>query len=214
MSSVIDVAWIGVAGVGVGGFISIAATAVNGRIAHRAAETTIAGEHRQRLWEKQSAAYEETVREVLARQTRRQALTSRGDTGNIGSHPREEIFKHEEPESVRIRALLLAYASTPVWAAYEGAEVANTLFWVNLGKLASAQLATQSWAEQQSAGVSDAALPPKADYEGALDAMYRSREDAKSADQALFDAINRELSLTQSIPVSRSFASLWPSRRS
>jgi hypothetical protein len=94
--TVIEVAWIGVAGVAIGGFITIAGTAVNGRIAHRAAETTIEGEHRHRVWDKQSAAYEETVREVRARQTRRHALTSRGDTGNIGSHPREEIFKHEE----------------------------------------------------------------------------------------------------------------------
>ena len=107
MASVIDVAWIGVAGVAVGGFISIIGTAVNGRIANKAAETTIEGEHRQRLWEKQSAAYEETVREVLARQTRRQVLTSRGDVGNIGSHPIEEMRRREEPESIRIRALLL-----------------------------------------------------------------------------------------------------------
>jgi hypothetical protein len=56
VASVIDVAWIGVAGVAVGGFISTMGTVVNGRIAHRAAEATIEGEHRQRLWEKQSAA--------------------------------------------------------------------------------------------------------------------------------------------------------------
>jgi hypothetical protein len=69
-------------------------------------------------------------------------------------------------------------------------------FWVNLGNLGSAQLANQSRAERQSAGESDAALPPRVDYQEALHAMYRSREDAKAADQVLFDAINRELSLT------------------
>jgi hypothetical protein len=37
------VAWIGVAGVVIGGLISITGTAVNGRIAHRAAKTTIEG---------------------------------------------------------------------------------------------------------------------------------------------------------------------------
>lgn len=118
VSSVIDVAWIGVAGVAIGGLISITGTAVNGRIAHRAAKTTIEGQQRQRLWEKQCAAYEETVREVLARQTRREALTSRGDLGNIGSQPIEEMRQHEEPESIRIKALMLAYASALVWAAY------------------------------------------------------------------------------------------------
>lgn len=97
----------------IGGVISITGTVVNGRIAHRAAKTTIEGEHRQRLWEKQSAAYEETVREVLARQTRREVLTSRGDPGNIGSHPIQEMREHEEPKSIEIKALLLAYASQP-----------------------------------------------------------------------------------------------------
>ena len=55
VSSVID-AWIGVAGVAIGSFISITGTIVNGRIARRAAEMAIEGEHRQRLWEKQCAA--------------------------------------------------------------------------------------------------------------------------------------------------------------
>ena len=171
-------------------------TAVNGRIAHRTAETTIEGEHRQRLWEKQSAAYEETVRAVLARQTRREVLTSRGDTGNIGSHPIQETHRHEEPESIQIRALLLAYASQAVWAAYEAADRANTLFWVNLADLASAQTMTQVRAEQESVGASEDSRPPKVDYQSALDAMHKSKEDAVAVDRALFDAINRELSWT------------------
>jgi hypothetical protein len=79
VSPVTDGAWVGVVGVAIGGVIAIAGTAVNGRIALRTTKTTIEGEERQRLWEKRCAAYEETVREVLARQTRREALTSRGD---------------------------------------------------------------------------------------------------------------------------------------
>lgn len=181
------------AGVAIGGFISITGTAVNGRIARRAAETTIVGEHRQRLWEKQSAAYEETVREVLARQTRREALTSRGDVGSIGSQPIEEMRKHEEPESIRIRALMLAYASTAVLAAYEEADDANTLFWVNPSRLVSAQIETQSRSEQESAGIGVESLRPEVDYQGALDAMHESKKDAIVVNKALFDAINREL---------------------
>jgi hypothetical protein len=215
VSSLIDVAWIGVAGVVIGGFISITGTAVNGWTARRAAEMTLEGEHRQRLWEKQSAAYEETVREVLARQTRREALTSRGDVGSIGSHPIEEMRKHEEPESIRIKALLLAYASAAVWAAYDEADSANALFWLNLSRLASAQLATQSRAEQQSVGVSEGSLRPEVDYRGALDAMHNSKKDAVTVDKALFDAINRELSWTpQPIPVSTGLAGLRVFRRS
>jgi hypothetical protein len=134
------------------------------------------------------------VREVLARQTRREVLMSRGDVGNIGSHPIEEMREREEPESIRIRALLLAYASAAVWAAYEEADSANTLVWVNLSRLASAQIATQSQAEEKSAGMSESSLPPEVDYQGALDAVHNSKKDAVAVDKALFDAINRELS--------------------
>jgi hypothetical protein len=104
-------AWIGVVSVTVGGVVTVAGSMVNGLMTHRVAETTIEGEHRQRLWEKQSAAYEDTVRELLARRARREALTSRGDVGNIGSHLIEEMRKAKEPESIQIRAALWAYAS-------------------------------------------------------------------------------------------------------
>jgi hypothetical protein len=63
VSTVIDVAWIGVAGVAVGSVITIGGTIVNARIARRVTAATIEGEHRQRLWEKQSAAYEVTVKQ-------------------------------------------------------------------------------------------------------------------------------------------------------
>jgi hypothetical protein len=83
---------------------------------------------------------------------------------------------------------------------------------VNLFSLASAQTTAQVRAEQASAGVSEGSLPPETDYQGALDAMYKSKEDAMTADKALFDAINRELSWApQAIPVRRGF---WAFRRS
>lgn len=184
------------AGVAIGSVITIVGTAINGRIARRATAMTLEAEHRQRLWEKQSAAYEETVREVLARQTRRETLTSRGDPGNIGGHPVEEMRKSEEPESVRIRALMLAYASAAVWGAYEEADKANTVFWVNLAHLASAQAMTQIRASQEAAPAEGALLPLVADYQKALAAMHKSKEDAVVADEALFAAINHELSWT------------------
>src|SRR5690348_12737748 len=114
VSTVIDAAWIGVAGVAVGGLVAVTQTVVNGRISRRVAATTVEGEHRQRLWEKQSAAYEVTVRAVLERRARREALTGRGDVGNIGSHPVEELRKAEEPEGIQTRAAMRAYASEAV----------------------------------------------------------------------------------------------------
>jgi len=203
VSTVIDAAWIGVAGVAVGGLVAVTQTLVNGRIARRVAETTIEGEHRQRLWEKQSAAYEDAVKEVLARRTRREALTSRGDVGNIGSHPVEERRKAEEPESIQIRAALRAYASDAVWAAYERADEANTGFWVNLGELQSAHLATQHRAEREQAGERADHLPPVPDYQRALDEMFESRGDAQVEDEALFDAINSELAWSRSATMTR-----------
>jgi len=46
-------------------------------------------------------------------------------------------------------------------------------------------------------------LRPEVDYQGALDAMHKSKKDAMVVDKALFDAINRELSwATQRISAS------------
>lgn len=183
---------------------------ITARITLRVAEKTIEGEHRQRRWEKQSAAYEEAVKEALARRTRREALTGRGDVGNIGSLPTEELRKSEEPESTRIRVALRTYASEAVWTAYEAADRANTVFWTNLGKLASAQLAGQWRTEGQQAAEREDHLPPDPDYEGALEAMYESRSNARSADEALCDVINRDLGYR---PAGRVMARLVPRRR-
>lgn len=168
-----------------GGLVAIAQTVVNGRITRRAAETTIEGEHRQRLWEKQSAAYEVTVKAVLARRVRREALTSRGDVGNIGSHPVQELRKAEEPGEIQTRAAMRAYASPAVWAAYERADEANAAFWMSLIDLASAHTL------EQAAGPGKGIFGP--DYPTAVAAMNKTKTDAWTADDALFEAINREL---------------------
>jgi hypothetical protein len=189
VSTVLDV----VAGAAIGGFVAIAQTLVSGRNARQVTEATIEGEHRQRLWEKQSAAYEATVNELLARQTRREALTSRGDPGNIGSHPVQELRKAEELENIQIRAALRAYASEDVWAASEEADKANVAFWVSLSALASAVAVLNLRAQQVHEGESEEQLTPTPDYQGALDAMNQAKSDARRADDALFGAINREL---------------------
>jgi hypothetical protein len=193
VSTGIEAAWIGAAAVVAGGLVTIAGAVVNGWNTRQVAETTIEGEHRQRLWEKQSAAYEDTVREVLARRTRRNALTSRGDVGNIGLTPIKEMRKAEEPESIRVRSALRAYASEAVWAAYEKADEANNEFWVSLGRLQSANYARQHRAERQQAGEREGQLPPAPDYQTALHEMNESKGDAWVFDEGLFDAINREL---------------------
>jgi hypothetical protein len=63
--------------------------------------------------------------------------------------------------------------------------------------------------------VNEDSLSPEMVYQSALDAMYRSREDAATTDRALFDAINRELSWAlQPIPVSTGLARFWTFGRS
>jgi hypothetical protein len=193
VSAVIEAAWIGVAGVAVGGLITITVTVVNARLARRVAEASILGERRQRLWEKQSFAYEEAVQEVLARQTRREALMSRGDVGSVGSHPVEEMRRAEEPEGIQIRAGLRPYASKAVWKAYEDADQANTAAWVNLVSLAGAQSVSQLRAERLETHADQDEVPSEPDYQGALTRLHQSRSDAFAAEEALFDAINREL---------------------
>jgi hypothetical protein len=192
VSDVVDVAWISAAAVVAGGLVAIAGQVASARIARAAAKATIAGDRDARLWERRAGAYVDAVREVLARRTRREALTSRGDIGNVGRHPIEEIQKAEQTEIIEIRSVLRAYASQDVWAAYEHADKANTAFWVSLTKLVSAHLVSEDRARQLQEGANVDHMPDP-DYSGALDAMNRCRADAGTADDALFDAINREL---------------------
>jgi hypothetical protein len=204
MSHVVEAAWIAasVSLVSLAGTVTVAIAGFQNT--RKATEQTVkastsntiralAAARSDRLWDKQAAAYVDAVTEVLARRTRREALTSRGDPGNIGSHPIQERRKAEEPESIQIRAALRAYASEAVWAAYEAADQANTAFWLSLGNLASAQLASQRPAEPVQVGASEDHLPPGTDYATALDVMNESKSNAGVADDALFKAINREL---------------------
>jgi hypothetical protein len=204
MSPVVEAAWIaaGVSIVSLAGTVTVAivgfrntrkATAQTVDASTNNTVRALAAARSDRLWDKQAAAYVDAVTEVLARGTRREALTSRGDVGNIGSHPRQERLKAEEPESIQIRAALRAYASEAVWAAYEAADEANTAFWLSLDRLASAQFDSERSAERLQAGASEDQAPPGSDYPRALDAMNESKSDAGVADDALFKAINREL---------------------
>jgi len=68
---------------------------VNGRITRRVAAAAVESEHRQRLWEKQTAAYEDAVQEVLARQIRRGAALQ----GQIG---RAVLAEPAQPRRLRV----------------------------------------------------------------------------------------------------------------
>lgn len=108
MNPTVEAAWIA-SGVGALGIVSTAVVSIVGsRSARQVAIATINASHNARVWENRAAAYEDAVREVLARRTRRVALTSRGDIGNIGSKPIEEMRKAEEPEIIRIARYLQA----------------------------------------------------------------------------------------------------------
>jgi hypothetical protein len=125
----------------------------------------------------------DTMNEVLARQVEREKKTSRGDIGAIGRIALEEMRRAEERESIRITALLRAYASPAVWSVYKVADEANTAFWTSLITL-----------EQANA---PGGRPPGTsipEYGDALAAMQQAKIDAVSADEPLFDAINAELS--------------------
>lgn len=142
------------AGTGAVGVIgTVVVSIVGSRNTRQTTLATISASHNARVWEKQAAAYEEAAREVLARQSRRMAITSRGDIGNVQGQPIQEIFKSEEPEIIRIRAALRPYASAEVWAAYKVADEASIAFWVSLTKLASAHECRQVIWPHRSSGL-------------------------------------------------------------
>jgi len=193
MNPSVEAAWIA-AGVGALGIVSTAVVSISGsRNTRKATTATIDAARDARVWEKRTAAYEDAAEEVMARQTRRTAITSRGDIGNVKGQPTKEIFKSEEPEIIRIRAALRPYASANVWAAYKAADEANIAFWASLSKLASTHYVTEDRNRLMHQGVADDELPDDPDYQCALDAMYKARTDAATADDAFFASINREL---------------------
>jgi hypothetical protein len=157
MNPTVLAATIGVSGTVIVGVAGFGAAIWNTR-------KTLAAAREARIWDRRAAAYVDAIHEVDGRRTRREALTSRGDIGNIGSHPVEEMRKAEEPELIRIRAALRPFASAVVWAAYQAADDANTAFWVSLSRLASAHISNDP------------------SYQGALDAMYQARTAAGVAD--------------------------------
>ena len=79
MSPIVDAAWIASA-TGIAGIAgSVLVAIVSSRNSRRATETTIQSERHLRLWEKQAAAYEEVVKEMLLRRTQREYALSHGD---------------------------------------------------------------------------------------------------------------------------------------
>jgi hypothetical protein len=187
--------WVGFAGIIAGGFIAISGQITSARLASKTAEGTIAADRNQRLWERRAGAYVDMVQDVLARRTRREALTSRGDIGNIQDNPRRELYDvAEAPEHIRLRAVLRAYASPEVWTATGRADTANSEFWISLIKLQSANSTNEERRKLQQAGAAEDELPPDPRYQDRLNAMYAARRQARAADDALFDVINSELS--------------------
>lgn len=194
LSPVVEAAWIAAVPGSLGIIGTVVVSIVGTRTTRQATIATINADHKARVWEKRAAVYEDAVSEVLARRTRRESLTSRGDVGNIGSKPVEELRKIEEPEIIRIRAALRPYASANVWAAYVVADDVNTAFWISLSNLAMANIPTQDRADRMQQAVVRDESPPQSDYQIALEAMYTARSAAAAADEAFFGVINRELS--------------------
>lgn len=199
MSSVVEAAWIAA----IPGSLGIIGTVVVSYIGYRGSRqatiATINAGHDARVWEKQTSAYEDAVREVLARRSRRDAITGRGDIGNIGSQPREEILKGEEPEIIRIRAALRAYASEQGWAAYQEADESNAAFWVSLSRLVSANSAAES-SGQSMRGASESQVSPSGYYHNVLDSMHAAKRKAAEVDDAFFHVVNSELAWPLSWP--------------
>lgn len=137
MDPTIAAAWIA-GGVGALGIIgTVTATIVGSRNTKRATEATIAAgaatttatlaaAREDRLWEKQCAAYEETLAGLLHRQTKRRH-DLRGYRLEEASEQQLEAFfeGYDPPEWFEAQARLLAYASDPVREASRAASEAH-----------------------------------------------------------------------------------------
>jgi hypothetical protein len=196
MSPIIEAAWIAVAGgvsgalVGVIGSTTIAISSA--RNTRRSVEVTIEAERLQRLWEKQAAAYEDVVKEMLLRRTQREYALSHGDIGSGPPALSLLLRRSDDPESVQVKALLLAYGSAAVQRTYEASEqvtVRVTQAAYNLN-----QVNDQLMRAQNSLQMADAELQePLPDYGEALERLHALKAEAFEVDQQLFDAINHEL---------------------
>jgi hypothetical protein len=181
---------VGVAGV-IGTVWVARATSRNARILNR---ETIEGERSQRLWEKQAAAYEEALNETLQRGVQREAALSRGDIGSGPPKLKRIRLRSEESEAIRVKAVLLAYASPAVRQAYEAAEQTSVTVEMAAAELYSVNAALMRAHEREASGESDGHPEPLPSYEDALAALHESKADALAADEKLIAAINRELS--------------------
>lgn len=179
-------------GVGIVGVIgSTIASVTSVRNTRRSVRDTIDHERRQRLWEKQAAAYEDVVKEMLLRRTQREYALGHGDIGAGPTALRELLRRSDDPETIRIKALLLAYGSVAVQRAYEDSEqftakvtqATHHLNHVNDMHM-KARIGKEPNAEH---------LEPLPDYGQALSHLHALKAEAFEVDQRLFDAINHEL---------------------
>jgi hypothetical protein len=179
LSPVIEAAWIAVIPASLAVITAAIVSLAGYRNARQVATATIEAAHNARLWEKRAAAYEDAVREVLARRARREDLANR-DAWTADSKWYEEYHKAWEPEGIRVRAALRPYASAEAWTAYQAADGANTAFWIGQVEVARAIR------DAIGHGLTDA-------QQRAVDALRTANDAADDADEAFLAVISREL---------------------
>ena len=203
---VIEAAWIGAGVAGVVGVLGIAGTVVTAWIGSRntrlatertiaagAATTaaTLAAAREDRLWEKQCAAYEETLTGLLYRQARRQH-DLRGFRWDEATEAQlKEVFdRSQPPDWFPTQARLTAHASDAIREAFEETARADSEArrcyeqWKILHE--DAKLAVQSGHTEVAARDSDLAVKARKDIAPAL-------TQALEKDQALIKLIRDEL---------------------
>jgi hypothetical protein len=193
VNPVVEAAWIAtITGVvGVAGSVTVAI--VSSRNTRKATEATVEGERIQRFRERQATAYEDAIGEVLLRSTRREKIFSQGDIGGAMPQLREIRSRNEEPESLRVHGLLMAYASPGVRRAYEAAVDADEQVGRRLVELVQANTAHMAASGRRETGESTEPLQPVPDYKAIHADLMSERDLAVAKADAFVEAVREAL---------------------
>jgi hypothetical protein len=197
----IEAAWIaaGVGGLGIAGAVT---TAIVGFLSTRNATTktvaagtasttaTLAAAREERLWERQAAAYEETIAALLHRQMKRQhELRMYRLTEDAEQQLKDFFASYEPPGWFQAQARLLAYASDDVRDAFEATRRAD----------GEVRVRCDRWmAMSEQARLAVASGRPNAAPEGSVMVQARrdvnpALEEAEAKDEAVIKLIRDKL---------------------
>jgi hypothetical protein len=222
VSATIEAAEIAAVATGVVSFLGMAATVITVRVTSRITReitkhtveagtantrATLAAAREDRLWEKQCAAYEETLAEVRHRQMKRQHdLRMYRLDQDSEQHLKDFFGSYDAPGWFQAQARLTAYASEAVLDASKASERAHREVWARYQRyrmMADDNKLAAETGNQAMAHDGKATVQVRHDVDPAV-------EEAEAMDQALIKVIRDEL---RSKPEAAMVPAIEPAKR-